>query len=97
MAVVAGLPAALARARDRGLWVVGLDAAGEDSLFDLELATEPLLLVLGAEGTGLSRLARQRCDVLVRIPLRGRLPSLNVAAAGALALFEISRRRTDGH
>lgn len=97
MAVVAGLPAALARARDRGLWVVGLDAAGEDSLFDLGLATEPLLLVLGAEGTGLSRLARQRCDVLVRIPLRGRLPSLNVAAAGALALFEISRRRTDGH
>jgi 23S rRNA (guanosine2251-2'-O)-methyltransferase len=93
IAVVAGVPAALARARDLGVWVVGLDEDGRESLFDLELATEPVLLVVGAEGPGLSRLVRRRCDVLVRIPLRGRLPSLNVATAGALALFEVSRRR----
>jgi 23S rRNA (guanosine2251-2'-O)-methyltransferase len=93
MAVVPGLPAALARARDLGVWVVGLDAAGHDSLFGLSLATEPLLLVMGAEGTGLSRLVRRRCDVVARIPLAGRLASLNVAAAGALALFEVARQR----
>ena len=96
MAIVAGIPAALARARELGVWVVGLDADGEESLFGLGLATEPLMLVVGAEGTGLSRLTRRRCDVAVRVPLAGRLESLNVAAAGALALFEVSRRR-DAH
>ena len=96
MAVVAGMPAALARARERGCWAVGLAAEGDQSLFDLSLATEPLVVVLGAEGGGLSRLVRQRCDVLVRIPMRGTLPSLNVAAAGALALFEVARRRDPG-
>ncbi len=93
LSVVPGLAAALARARDLGVWVVGLDAAGEQSLFDLDLATEPVLVVVGAEGTGLSRLVRQRCDVVARIPLKGSIPSLNVAAAGALAVFEVSRRR----
>ena len=93
LAVVPGLAAALARARELGVWVVGLDADAADSLFDLTLADEPVLLVLGAEGSGLSRLVRQRCDVLVRIPLRGTIASLNVAAAGTLAAFEVSRRR----
>jgi 23S rRNA (guanosine2251-2'-O)-methyltransferase len=94
LAVVPGLPAALAKAREAGLWTVGLDAGGRQSLFDLEVATEPLVLVLGAEGPGLGRLTRQRCEVLVRIPLQGALPSLNVAAAGALACFEVARRRS---
>jgi 23S rRNA (guanosine2251-2'-O)-methyltransferase len=93
MAVVPGIPAALARARELGVWVAGLDAEGEESLFGLGLATEPLMLVVGAEGTGLARLTRQRCDVVVRVPLAGHLESLNVAAAGALALFEVSRQR----
>ena len=93
LAVVPGLPAALARARDLGIWVVGLDEDGSQSLFDLEVATEPLMLVVGAEGAGLSRLVRARCDVVARIPLKGSIPSLNVAAAGTLAVFEVSRRR----
>ncbi|HEX3394898.1 MAG TPA: 23S rRNA (guanosine(2251)-2'-O)-methyltransferase RlmB [Acidimicrobiales bacterium] len=93
IAVVGGLPAALARATELGLWVIGLDAGADQSLFDLTLADQAVVVVLGAEGRGLSRLVRQRCDLMVGIPLRGRLPSLNVSAAGALALFEISRRR----
>ncbi|MGI8984696.1 MAG: 23S rRNA (guanosine(2251)-2'-O)-methyltransferase RlmB [Acidimicrobiales bacterium] len=94
MAVVAGLPAALARARELGCWVVGLDAGGEQSLFDgLPVADEAIVVVVGAEGAGLSRLARARCDVVVSIPMRGRLASLNVSAAASLALFEVSRRR----
>jgi 23S rRNA (guanosine2251-2'-O)-methyltransferase len=96
MAVVPGLPAALAYLKDQGVWTVGLDAEGDSSLFDLELATEPVALVLGAEGSGLSRLVRQRCDVVVSIPQRGRIESLNVSAAAALACYEVARRRPEG-
>lgn len=95
IAIVAGLPSALARAKELGCWVVGLADDGDTSLFDLGLATEPLVLVVGSEGEGLSRLARQRCDVVVSIPMAGTLPSLNVAAAGTLALYEVARRRAE--
>ncbi|MDQ3355028.1 MAG: 23S rRNA (guanosine(2251)-2'-O)-methyltransferase RlmB, partial [Actinomycetota bacterium] len=80
--------------RQAGVWTVGLDSGGDSSLFDLSLAAEPVALVLGAEGRGLGRLVRDRCDVVASIPLRGALPSLNVAAAAALACFEVSRRRS---
>ena len=93
LAVVPGLPAALARVKELGCWVVGLADDGDVSLFHLNLATEPLVLVVGSEGDGLSRLVRQRCDVVASIPMAGALPSLNVAAAGTLALYEVARRR----
>lgn len=93
LALVPGVPAALARAKELGVWVVGLDGAGDSNLFDLSVATEPVALVLGAEGSGLGRLTRARCDLLASIPMHGPLASLNVAAAGALACFEVTRRR----
>ena len=93
LAVVPGLPSALVRAKELGCWVVGLAEDGDISLFDLNLATEALVLVVGSEGDGLSRLVRQRCDVVASIPMAGALPSLNVAAAGTLALYEVARRR----
>jgi 23S rRNA (guanosine2251-2'-O)-methyltransferase len=94
MAVVSGLPAALQRARQLGCWIVGLDDAADRSLFELDdLGREPVVLVLGAEGSGLSRLVRQRCDVLVAIPMLGRLSSLNVSAAATLACYEVARQR----
>lgn len=92
-AVVGGLPSALADLRRLGVWVVGLDADGSTDLWSLPAADGPICLVLGAEGAGLSRLARQRCDDVVRIPLQGSLPSLNVSVAGALACFEVARAR----
>jgi 23S rRNA (guanosine2251-2'-O)-methyltransferase len=93
MTTVPGLPSALAKLSDLGVWTVGLDADGTSSLFDLQLAEEPVALVLGAEGAGLSQLVKKRCDALVSIPLRGRLNSLNVSVAGALACYEVTRRR----
>jgi len=97
IAVVGGLPTALAQMRDAGIWVVGLDDAADRSLFDLgDLATEGICLVLGAEGAGLSRLVRERCDLIVSIPMRGRLSSLNVSAAAALATYEVTRHRVGG-
>jgi 23S rRNA (guanosine2251-2'-O)-methyltransferase len=94
IAVVPGLPAALQRAKQLGCWIVGLDDAADRSLFDLDdLGREPLVLVLGAEGAGLSRLVRQRCDVVVAIPMLGHLSSLNVSAAATLACYEVARQR----
>jgi 23S rRNA (guanosine2251-2'-O)-methyltransferase len=93
IALVPGIPAALSVLSDRGVWTLGLDAGADRSLWDVDLGTEPVALVLGAEGTGLSRLTRARCDVVAAIPQRGSLGSLNVSAAGAVAAFEIARRR----
>lgn len=94
IAVVPGLPAAMTTLRRAGVWTVGLDAGADRSVFDLPLGPEPVALVLGAEGGGLSRLVRQRCEVVVGIPQRGSLASLNVSAAGAVACFELARRRS---
>jgi 23S rRNA (guanosine2251-2'-O)-methyltransferase len=94
IALVSGLPSALQTLTQRRIWVVGLDDAADRSLFDLgDLAAEPIALVLGAEGAGLSRLARERCDLVVSIPMLGRLSSLNVSAAAALACYEVARHR----
>ena len=94
MALVGGLPAALARVKDAGIWVIGLDDGADRDLFDIgDLALEGVCLVLGAEGAGLARLTRERCDMIVSIPMLGRLSSLNVSAAAALATYEIARQR----
>ena len=90
---LSGIPTALERAGRAGCWTIGLDEGGDRSLFELELADQPLVLVLGSEGAGLARLTRARCDVLASIPMRGAIESLNVAAAAALACHEIARRR----
>ena len=94
MALVGGLPAALARVKDAGIWVIGLDDGADRDLFDIgDLALEGVCLVLGAEGAGLARLTRERCDMIVSILMLGRLSSLNVSAAAALATYEIARQR----
>lgn len=96
MSLVGGLPAAIEEMRSLGVWVVGLDSGGATSIHDLPVADEPVCLVLGAEGKGLSKLVSERCDVLASIPLHGRLASLNVASAGAVACYEVARRRSQG-
>ncbi|MFM8506760.1 MAG: 23S rRNA (guanosine(2251)-2'-O)-methyltransferase RlmB, partial [Actinomycetota bacterium] len=94
MCVVPGLPTAIQQLRDNNVWVVGLDDAADKPVFGLgDLAREHVCLVLGAEGPGLSRLVRERCDLLVSIPMRGALSSLNVSAAAALATYEVVRAR----
>lgn len=92
-AVVPGIPSALRTLSNRDVWTVGLDASGPRPLHELEFGDAAVALVLGSEGRGLSRLVAQRCDVLASIPLRGALGSLNVAAAAAVACFEIARHR----
>jgi 23S rRNA (guanosine2251-2'-O)-methyltransferase len=89
---VTNLARTLMELKEDGLQVVGADDAGQESLLEAEL-TGPLAWVLGAEGEGMRRLTRERCDRLVRIPMLGRVESLNVSVAAALCLYETRRQR----
>ncbi len=93
MAMVGGIPNALTALSKQGIFTVGLDESGETSIFDLPSDGRPIALVLGAEGKGLSRLVRERVDLVVSIPMGGQLNSLNVATASAVACFEVVRSR----
>lgn len=77
---------------DRGLRVVGLDAGGDTALDDVD-GTDPLVVVVGSEGKGLSRLVRETCDEVVAIPMAGRTESLNASVAAGVVLAEIARQR----
>jgi 23S rRNA (guanosine2251-2'-O)-methyltransferase len=90
---VAGIPAALRQAREAGIWAAGLDPLAREVLWGAPVLDGRVALVLGAEGRGLSRLAAERCDLLLRVPTPGPVASLNVAAAAAVACFEVARRR----
>ncbi len=93
VARVTNLGRALDHAKEAGLWIVGLAGEAEEDLWSSDLLESPVGMVLGAEGTGLSKNIRERCDGLVRIPQKGRIGSLNVAVAGAIAMFEVARRK----
>ena len=89
---VTNLARALKLLKEAGLWVVGADAAAEQSTDALDLKG-PVVLVLGAEGTGLRQLTRQSCDFLVRLPQLGAVESLNVSVAAGMLLYEAVRQR----
>jgi 23S rRNA (guanosine2251-2'-O)-methyltransferase len=92
IAQVTNLAEWLVRAKDAGAWIFGADAAGDTSYLDADLSGK-VVLVLGSEGAGLRRLVAERCDVLVSIPVRGKVESLNVSTSAAVLLFEAARQR----
>ena len=94
VARAANLARALQSYRDAGVFVAGLDGAGEVTIRDLDLATAPLVLVTGSEGKGLSRIVAQTCDVLVRIPIAASTESLNAGVATGIALYEVAAVRS---
>jgi 23S rRNA (guanosine2251-2'-O)-methyltransferase len=91
------LTRALAAYQEAGLFVVGLDAAGAAPIDDLEVADGPLVLVVGSEGRGLSRLVAERCDLLARIPMAADTESLNAGVAASVALYAVVRARAAVH
>ena len=93
IADVVNIARALATLKNAGIWTVGLAADG-GSRYDQIDYSLPTALVVGAEGSGLRRLVRERCDLLVAIPMRGHVQSLNVSVAAAIVLFEAVRQRT---
>jgi 23S rRNA (guanosine2251-2'-O)-methyltransferase len=92
VAAVTNLARVLDLVKERGIWVVGTEGEAAQTLYDADLE-RPLALVLGAEGGGMRRLTRERCDFVVRIPMAGQVESLNVSVAAGVALFEARRQR----
>ncbi len=92
VATVPNLVSVAKRLKEEGIWIVGADERAEVTCFEADLSG-PMALVLGAEGQGISRLMRETCDTLVRIPMKGRIASLNVSVAAGVLLYEIRRRR----
>ena len=93
VALAANLNSTLKEFKKRGVFVVGLDGDGDMSLPQFELATEPLLLVVGSEGKGLSRLVTENCDAVLSIPIARDTESLNAGIAASVTLYEVSKRR----
>jgi 23S rRNA (guanosine2251-2'-O)-methyltransferase len=96
IARVTNLVRTLSAYRKAGLTVVGLAADADISLDHLEVAVDPLVLVIGSEGRGLSRLVGETCDLTASIPMPGEAESLNASVAAAVALAEVARRRRQG-
>ena len=95
VARVTNLAQLIEQLKQRNIWVIGADAQGSSDYTEWDW-TVPSALFLGGEGTGLHRLVRERCDTLVRIPLFGRIESLNVSVAAGVILYEALRQRSKG-
>ena len=95
VALAANLNATLKDLKKRGCFVIGLDGGGDMQMHDFKLGTEPLVLVIGSEGKGLSRLVQENCDAIASISISGTTESLNAGIAASVALYEVSKRRLD--
>jgi len=94
VARAANLTSALKKLQDAGVWIYGTAADGDRSLWETDLKG-PAALVIGSEGSGMSRLTRENCDFLISIPMRGRVSSLNASNAAAVVLYETLRQRNE--
>ena len=95
VARVSNLVSALEKLKQAGLWVFGTAAEGDRGLWEADLR-EGAVVVIGSEGSGMSRLVRDTCDFLVSIPMHGKVSSLNASAAAAVVLYEAVRQRAGG-
>lgn len=95
VSVVNSIADAVKRLEGLAVWTVGLDAGAAEPLFGCPLFTEPVAVIVGGEGEGLSQLVKDRVSKLVRIPMDGQVESLNVSVSAALALFEVRRVRSE--
>jgi 23S rRNA (guanosine2251-2'-O)-methyltransferase len=90
---VTNLVRAMEELQSQGVWVVGLEQAAQASDYRATDLNMPLALVIGSEGQGLRRLVRERCDLLIELPMRGDINSLNASVAGSIALYEAWQQR----
>jgi 23S rRNA (guanosine2251-2'-O)-methyltransferase len=95
IAFVSGMPSAIAEVKRAGMWCAALDVRGDTWPWDFDL-TQPVCIVVGGEGQGVHRLVLERCDVRLRLPMHGKIASLNASAAAAALLYEVMRQRAAG-
>lgn len=93
IARVTNIARALEEVKGEGIWIVGVEADAKETLYKKADMDRDLAVVIGSEGEGIRRLVKERCDMLVSIPMKGKISSLNAAVAGAITLFEVMRRR----
>ncbi len=93
IAEVTNIVTTIEELKEQGYWIVGLEASGEKLYTEADYKT-PTAIVVGSEGKGIRRLVKEHCDFLIKIPLRGKIASLNASVAGALVMFEATRQRT---
>jgi 23S rRNA (guanosine2251-2'-O)-methyltransferase len=93
IALVSGMPSAIAEVKRSGVWCVALDPRGEVDAWDFDFK-QRVCLVVGSEGEGVHRLVKERCDVRVKLPIKGHIASLNASAAAAALLYEVMRQRS---
>jgi 23S rRNA (guanosine2251-2'-O)-methyltransferase len=96
VARVVNLVRTMEELKTKGLWMLGLEDVSQAQLYDQSDLTMPLALVVGSEDRGMGRLVRETCDILIRLPMRGKISSLNAAVAGSIALYEVWRQRRMG-
>lgn len=93
VAMVTNLARTMREVKDRDVWLYGLDGRPQATELFSQVFSGPIALVVGSEGSGLRRLVRETCDELVRIPMRGRIESLNASIAGSVALYAVMKDR----
>lgn len=93
VAQVTNLNRAIEDVQEEGYFVVGLDGESDQLISEMKVATEPIMIIVGSEGKGLSRLTREKCDLVVKIPMRSTTESLNASVATSIALFAVDEAR----
>ncbi|MDR0271355.1 23S rRNA (guanosine(2251)-2'-O)-methyltransferase RlmB [Paenibacillus sp.] len=82
--------------KERGIWVVGTDVSAASGIYETNVFDGPVAIVIGNEGKGMGRLIREKCDVLIKLPMNGRINSLNASVAAGVVMYEVLRRRNQG-
>ncbi len=94
VARVTNLAQTMEKLKEAGVWIAGTDVRAEGEIYDTDVFKGPLALVIGNEGEGMGRLVREKCDVLVKLPMQGRINSLNASVAAGVVMYEVLRQRS---
>lgn len=92
IAKVSNIASTIEELKERGVWIYGADMDGEQDYFNRDLSG-PIAIVIGSEGKGIGRLIREKCDFLVKIPMNGKISSLNASVAASVMMYEVLRQR----